>query len=227
MIRIDRIRGFTLMELLVTISIIALLAAMLIPIVPLVRSAAGASQCASNLRQLGLANEAYVNDWDGYMSATAAGGSNWIGILSPLIDPDDKNATVANKLWRGCPDWKYSPYFSSPSKNSWWRGYVRSPFLCLVQRDPARSRVLHDVVGGYHETDSKTATPTIGRWLHRSEISYPAERLWLGDGYDWLITYPDSHLDGYRHRKRPAYVFCDGHVARLASPGASNAIKLK
>jgi prepilin-type N-terminal cleavage/methylation domain-containing protein/prepilin-type processing-associated H-X9-DG protein len=49
----DRSRGFTLVEMLVTISILGLLAALLLPVIQRVRENARVTQCRSNLRQLG------------------------------------------------------------------------------------------------------------------------------------------------------------------------------
>ena len=58
-------RAFTLIELLVVIAIIAILAAILFPVFSQAREAARATQCRSNLRQIGTALSMYRNDYDG------------------------------------------------------------------------------------------------------------------------------------------------------------------
>lgn len=59
------VAGFTLVELLVVIAVISILAAMLMPALARARESARRANCASNLRQVGMALEMYANEQEG------------------------------------------------------------------------------------------------------------------------------------------------------------------
>jgi len=59
--------GFTLIEMLVVIAIIAVLAAILFPVFSRARASARKARCLSNLNQIGTAMKAYAADYGGYM----------------------------------------------------------------------------------------------------------------------------------------------------------------
>ena len=82
-------RGFTLIELLVVVAIIATLAAILFPVFAKARDKARQSTCQSNLKQIGLAIQAYVQDYDGYLPTSYNNTPGimvfWPGTISPYI----------------------------------------------------------------------------------------------------------------------------------------------
>lgn len=70
--------AFTLTELLTVIAIIGILVAIIIPIIGKVRSNARASQCVSNLRQIGVAMLVYASEnKNQYPAAVRHGGRSW------------------------------------------------------------------------------------------------------------------------------------------------------
>lgn len=79
-------QGFTLVELLVTISIIALLMALLLPALRQAREAARTSVCLSNQRQVGVALASYAIDYGGVIpqpnwQTKAVGYHYWFKVI--------------------------------------------------------------------------------------------------------------------------------------------------
>lgn len=66
-------RGFTLIELLIVIAVIAILAAIIFPVLARAREKARQATCASNLRQLSFALRQYCDDWKGHYPSAASG----------------------------------------------------------------------------------------------------------------------------------------------------------
>ncbi|MDR3690260.1 MAG: prepilin-type N-terminal cleavage/methylation domain-containing protein [Fimbriimonas sp.] len=72
-----KLKAFTLIELLVVIAIIAILASILFPVFAQAKAAAKKTACLSNFKQLGLAQNMYLNDYDDTMVYTGDNGGFW------------------------------------------------------------------------------------------------------------------------------------------------------
>ena len=220
-------RAFTLMELLIVISVIALLASMLMPAIRMVRDAARTTKCKANLRQIVLGIHGYAQDWEAKLVPQYNDdGIRWFANLAVYLDAKRAGADWQvqgdlmkfNSVFWGCPVYNVDMAKKGASDYDWRPGYglAKQPIL----PEP---------------WETNWATPvdlTKTRDIYLQEMSHPAQRLLSTETRDWYAEAkwegpvggpsvwgdPEgafSRGDIHRHTGKANYGFVDGHVATL------------
>src|SRR5579872_1572818 len=108
-------KGFTLIELLVVIAIIAILAAILFPVFAKAREQARKVSCLSNMKQLGLATNMYVQDYDEKFPF----GENWHADVPTTPTGVVDAGYVCGNRYQLKPYLKSEAIWLCPSDTSW------------------------------------------------------------------------------------------------------------
>jgi prepilin-type N-terminal cleavage/methylation domain-containing protein/prepilin-type processing-associated H-X9-DG protein len=203
-----RSQAFTLLELLVVVTVIALLISLLLPAFKTVREAAKTVKCQASLRQIGLAALGYTNDWHGLMPNCKSDNTDWETRISPYAEADRNgqqtgwgNFTGRGRVFSGCLNAKAT---GGPNL-----GYAMS----YVLNAPASS-------SGY------SYDPYLGpmRNFRLVGVTYPSARFYIGERTG------DQNIGGVgvvefkRHRNRTNALMCDFHVESETYADATKAI---
>jgi len=188
--------GFTLVELLVVIGILAVLAAILFPVFARAREKARAAQCTSNLKQLGLALEMYSTDYD--------------DLYPWAVDPADQ---YLPQIWNGFPTWQALIPTMQPLKDV-LLPYTKNREIWHCASDTGFSVLEHTglALDGKPSAYEKFGTSYMWRTeivfehLGPSLLANPSETNVLFDGHGtwhgqdsyeggrWNILYGDGHV---------------------------------
>jgi prepilin-type N-terminal cleavage/methylation domain-containing protein/prepilin-type processing-associated H-X9-DG protein len=221
-------RAFTLLELLITITIIAVLVALIYPAAMMVRSQAKSVKCGSNLRQCMLAIVLYGQDnlnrlvpskqytaSTGLSAAAYPNGVHWHDLIAPYVERDDTgwHANQHQAITWGCPAWQGAGDDGTGAYNPGYTGYGKS-YCPLATAD-------------WH-LDSQPDADAWG-WpqgytiFRLDNIPNQSKRILLGDSVQWQL-FPDQTTRGNwfnwsgdprRHRGNANYAFFDCHVKAL------------
>jgi prepilin-type N-terminal cleavage/methylation domain-containing protein/prepilin-type processing-associated H-X9-DG protein len=195
-----RFRGFTLVELLVVMAIIAILISLLLPAVQKVREAAARTQCMNNLKQICLAT---IDAADTYRGRLPPGCGDY-----PVADPSQGSADngFGSTLFHILPWIEQNPLYKScqvdPSTDGWrlpmggyysWAGnanWLAAPPIYVCPSDFTIADGLTDIgvsCGSYCANDQVF---TVHMYSWGSARKYPA---YITDGTSQTIFYTERY----------------------------------
>ncbi|EIP98163.1 prepilin-type N-terminal cleavage/methylation domain-containing protein [Opitutaceae bacterium TAV1] len=202
-------QGFTLIELLTVIAIIGILAAIIIPVVGRVRESARVAQCGSNLRQVGLALELWVQDHRGFYPEPGNG-----------TDQSKNGCDYASQLIMAGYAAKNSRLFSCPSDPGVSQGLVPSDEEPLSYRPVSPSLAPEYKINRKRRKDSipnPSRTVMLTEWHSGPgrgpfSIRYTNHGTVYCVGGEALDTEAKAQVNsGHRNGAR-YFLFFDGHV---------------
>lgn len=206
-------RGLTLLELLVVVFIIALLAALLLPVIAQTKRRAQQAQCVSHLRQLGVGLQNFTADNHAYPSMVSGTNSDNPGTWLTQLERGGFGRTTlrsnswAEGVWR-CPSARWGASWQRPGMVPTCYGYNGYGVLPIGNRTNALGLL------GRFVSASELFAP-----IGESEVVNPSEMMAIGDsirGGVLLMRSDSKHLgrarSALRHQGKENVAFCDGHV---------------
>ena len=193
--RPGRGRGFTLVELLVVIGIIALLISILLPTLRKARQSAVTAACLSNLRQIGMAFHLYANENKGWLPSP---GPNRDFRLKPgalALSWPERLVLARSVKMNLPPGWSW--YDTGGSRYHPISGQVKGLFVCPGSTGGAdefgatRAGSLgYGLTGNAYGLAPEKKDPASGRYLAAfiRLQKLPKDRIVLFDGYHTLAT---------------------------------------
>jgi prepilin-type N-terminal cleavage/methylation domain-containing protein len=207
---VDKSLGFTLVELLVSITIIGVLISLLVPAVQAVRESARNLRCQSNLYQIWVNTQNYATKTNGILPSAEQLG-NW----PYRIAPGEKKA---NDL-RSLPETFGLQAFLEKEVG---KGTTESIFICPKQPDWMRAYLntyAFSIASNLNQPNKPGSSPAKEIWVWDNVNFYPGEPGWqgpFGPGYSMpaaLREYPHAtYMGGLGYNG----LFRDGHVDYLA-----------